>query len=332
MVRRSTVDRGPHPGAYADYGQLAGEHAHEGTEERTAGPWRGGGGRWLVWVLRGLVWLVLLVIGYRGVTAIIFSETIPTAAPAAPAHRGTDAFPVALASAYALAFGEVYLNANPASTRQRAGELATFLPAGSDPQLGWNQRGSLRLQSEQVAGVRVHDSHQGVVTLLARVNGQLMELGVPIYATSGRLAVSGEPAWLPAPARAALPPTSPVSSDSAAQAALMKQLPAFFQAYASGNQATLSRFLAPGATVTGLGGEVTFGALTGLTVPAGGRTRNAIATVRWRIRGPLAASQGPAGSGGPAGLEVTYALTIVRRGGTWYIRHIGSSTLDPGLP
>ncbi|MHB1434391.1 MAG: hypothetical protein ACYCVZ_20025, partial [Streptosporangiaceae bacterium] len=32
---------------------------------------RGAGGRWLVWALRGVAWLVVLLIGYRGVLAII---------------------------------------------------------------------------------------------------------------------------------------------------------------------------------------------------------------------------------------------------------------------
>ena len=59
------------------------------------------------------------------------------------------------------------------------------------------------------------DSH-AVVTLLAKVNGHLMELGVPIYATAAGLVVSGEPAWLPPPSavsvssRPALPPTRPL--------------------------------------------------------------------------------------------------------------------------
>ena len=54
----------------------------------------------------------------------------------------------------------------------------------------------------------------------------------------------------------------------------MNQLPAFFQAYASGDQATLGRFLAPGTSLTGLGGELAFGSLAGVTVPAGGDTRS----------------------------------------------------------
>lgn len=332
MVRRSTVERSPQPHAYADYGQQTGDLAHAGREEeRGPGSWRGAGGRWLVWVFRAVAWLVLLVIGYRGVTAIVFGETSSSSAPVAT-HRAGDVFPVMLARAYALQFGQVYLNANPVTSRERASQLAAFLPPGADPQLGWDRTGSLELQSEQVAGLRVRDSHRAVVTLLARVNGRLMELGVPIYASDGRLVVAGEPAWLPAPRRAAVPQSSPVSSDPATQSTLMRQLPAFFRAYASGNQVTLTRFLAPGTTVTGLAGSVVFDSLTGVTVPAGGRTRNALATVMWWV--PGSPSPGNAGTGhvSPAGLEMTYALTIVKRDGAWYIKHIGSPTLNPGLP
>ena len=91
----------------------------------------------------------------------------------------------------------MYLNADPATANQRASELATFLPAGADSQLGWNGNGSLVLQSEQVADVTVQDANHAVVTLLARVNGNLMELGVPVYYAGGALAVSGEPGLAP---------------------------------------------------------------------------------------------------------------------------------------
>lgn len=329
MVRRSTVDRSPQPDAYVDYVPETGDLAQGGNgRDRPAKAWRGAGGRWLVWLFRAVAWLALLVIGYRGVTAIVFGETIPSPAPVAP----RSAFPVAMASAYALQFGQVYLNASPAAAQRRASELAPFLPAGADPQLGWNQTGSLQLQSEQVAGVHVRNAHQAVVTLLALVNGRLMELGVPIYSSGRGLVVSAEPAWLPPPARASLPSPAAVSSDAATQSVLMKQLPAFFQAYASGNQDTLSRFLAPGTAVTGLGGMVAFGSLTGVIVPDGGPTRHIVATVLWKVPGSGAAGGTAAGQASPAGLDMSYALTIVKRGGAWYIRHIGSPALNPGSP
>jgi Conjugative transposon protein TcpC len=326
MGRRSTVDRSPQSDLYsADYVAGTGDLAQGGGQkDRTVSGWRGAGGRWLVWVFRVVVWLVLLLIGYRGVTAIMAGET--TSGAAAPTASPSNAFPSALAGAYALQFGQVYLNADPATANQRASELATFLPAGADSQLGWNGNGSLVLQSEQVADVAVKDANHAVVTLLARVNGNLMELGVPVYYTGGALAVSGEPAWLPAPAKAAVPTPTPPSSDTASQEELAKQLPAFFQAYASGDQATLGRFLAPGTTVTGLNGQLTFGSLAGVIVPAGGDTRHVIATVEWNVPGQVSS-----GTASPsAQLEMSYALTIVNKGGTWYISAIGPSFQTAG--
>ena len=334
MVRRSTVDRSPQPVVYgADYAAGTGDLAPGGgrTRARSAAGWRGAGGRWLVWVLRVVVWLVLLVVGYRGVMAIVLGET-PASRPA-PAHAtAASTFPTDLASAFAYQFGQVYLNASPATVGRRATQLAAFLPQGADPQLGWDGTGSLQLQSEQVAGIRVTDQHHAVVTLLARVNGQLMELAVPVYYSAGALTVSGEPAWLPAPPRATVPTASPANTDAATQAELMSQLPAFFQAYASGNQVTLGRFLAPGTQVTGLGGAAAFGSLTGVIVPNGGATRHVVATVVWRIPVP-GGTAGPAAKGPPsAGLEMSYALTIVKVSGSWYVSHVAASLQAAGPP
>jgi hypothetical protein len=75
--------------------------------------------------------------------------------------------------------------------------------------------------------------------------------------------------------------------------------------------------------VTGLGGDVTFGSLTSVAVPPGGSTRHISATVIWRIAGQGAAA-GP-GTARPqaAGFEMSYALTVTKRSGTWYVKSIG---------
>jgi hypothetical protein len=328
MVRRSTVDRSPQPDLYsAGYGPEAGDQPQGRTSKRprSGTSWRGAGGRWLVWTFRVVVWAVLLIIGYRGVMAIVLNETPPSHSHAARAVQAPG-FPVQEAGAYALQFGQVYLNASPATATQRASELAAFLPPGApDPQLGWNGGGSLSLQSEQVAGVQVADAQHAVVTLLARVNGKMMELGVPVYAAAGGLAISGEPAWLAAP-RQAVPPAPPVvNSDSAAESELMKQLPAFFSAYANGDQSTLDRFLAPGTSVTGLGGSVVYGSVTGVTAPVGGNVRHIVATVVWEIPGQAVKGTRPGNMA--ASLEMTYALNIVRQHGTWYVQSIAPATM-----
>ena len=335
MVRRAAVDRSPQ--SVVDYDPAAAGTA-PGTQPaagRVSGTWRGAGGRWLVWLFRGIAWLVVIVVGYNGVVAIVTREASPPAPAPAAAARGAG-FPVSEAAAYVLQFGQVYLNASPAAAAQRASELAAFLPPGTDPQLGWNGSGVLRLGAEYVAGVKAADAHHAVVTLLAQVNGHLMELGVPVYSDGRGLAVSGEPAWLPAPQHAAVPSSSVTTSDSATQAVLMNQLPSFFQAYASGNQVTLARFLAPGTAISGLGGQVTFGSVTGVTVPPGGATRDITATVLWRVPSPPVPARRFAAAGQPppaaAGVEVTYELTVEQSNGTWYVKDISPSSQPTGPP
>lgn len=289
-------------------------------------PWSGSGGRWLMWTMRVVLWAAILIIGYRGVMAIVLNET-PSAnsTSAAPASPGS-AFPVSLGSAYALQFGQVYLNFSPDNASERERQLAAFIPANVrslQPEFGWNSAGTMRLDAEQVAGVDVRDAHTAVVTLLATVNGHLMELGVPLYASGGGIVVSGEPAWLPAPSAATPPSTHEPSSDSAAQNALSGQLPAFFQAYASGDQATLNRFLAPGVSISGLGGAVRFGSIASITVPQGDTTRDITVTVNWVLPGQV--------SQVVPQLAATYDMSVVeQQSGRWYVREIRASTQPMG--
>lgn len=294
------------------------------------GSWPGAGGRWLRWPLRAVLWTALLVIAFRGLTAIIFSSS---PAPAGGTRPGTGGeFPVSLAEAYAAEFGRVYLGFSPQSLGQREQALAAFVPASvsaANPSLGWNGAGQLNLQSLQVAGIKVEDPQHAVVTLLALLSGQLMELGVPVAATGSGLVVSGEPAWLPAPPRISPPPVQR-GSDQVAQRQLMNELPAFFQAYASGDSVALNRFLAHGAAVSGLGGAVIFDQISALHVPPGGTTRQITVTVTWQLPEPpgtvMAGTQGVTSK-----LEMSYGMSVVDlQDGKWYVKGIGASSETVG--
>ena len=333
MVRRSTLERSARSAEHGLGYEADPDYAEPTTTGRSRPTriWGGSGGRWLVWTFRVIAWAVLLLIGFRGVMAIVSGDSSTgAAAPAAPTQPATS-FPVTLADAYALQFGQVYLNYSPGQANQRATALSAFLPAGSDSQLGWNGTGSSVLQSEQVASTDVSGTQHAVVTLLARVNGTLMELGVPIYAASGGLVVSGAPAWLPAPSRAIPPSSAPVNTDPTAAAQLTTLLSAFFPAYASGNEVTLTRFVTPGANVTGLNGAVIYNSLAGVTVPQGGLTRHIIATVVWSVPARNASGQ-VVDSGSAAQLNMSYALTVEDRSGTWYVTNISTATGSPGAP
>jgi Conjugative transposon protein TcpC len=325
MVRRTTLDRrGPQSDVHAGGSELPPPGQARGAPDRSPATWRGAGGRWAVWIMRVLVWAVLLIIGVRGVIAIALNQKTPSGSTATIAGKAGPArsFPAGVAEAYALQFASVYLNVNQSTAGQRAQQLAGFLPGGSDPQLGWNRAGSLSLQSAQVAGIDVRDRQHAVVTVLARVNDRLMELGVPVYAAGGGMVVSGQPAWLPAPAQ--ISPPAPVSqnSDPTGTAALQAQLPAFFQAYASGDSATIARFLAPGAAVTGLGGAVTYSSIATLYVPAGGDTRQITVSVVWQIP----AQKGAA----PVQLPMTYDMTVVSQNANWYVKSVRASAQPIG--
>jgi hypothetical protein len=338
MARRALLERSDQLTADDEALQL--RQPRSARPDQVMPHWRGAGGRWLVWVARAIAWAALLLIGYRGVLAIIQGPApsparSDNAASGSRVISGGTQFPVTEAEAYALEFGHAYLNFSPATAAARSASLASFLPPGYDRSLGWNGAGTQRMLDEQVASVSVTGKHTAVVTLLALLShGKMLELGVPIYAANGGMSVSGEPALLPGPAKAAPPVATPPTSDQATEAALQGQLPAFFQAYASGDQATLARFSARGAHIRGLGGDVSLAAVDSVHVPAGGSSRQVVVTVTWDLAS-AAPAKNPAKkpakkvatvSAAPAAFEMTYQLTIVRQGGSWDIRSIGAST------
>ena len=93
-------------------------------------PWRGSGGRWVVWTFRFVVWAVLLIVGYPRGHRHRDAGQNSSGSSGAPAADPIKGFPVAMAEAYALQFGSVYLNFSPADADQRAKALAAFLPPG----------------------------------------------------------------------------------------------------------------------------------------------------------------------------------------------------------
>ena len=326
MVRRSSVagfGSGVESAAYGDESPTMADRAAPAAKS----PWRGGGGRWLVWPMRVILWVGILVIGYRGIMAIVLNETPASTNSTAPAPTASSSsFPVTLGEAFAMQFGAAYLNFNPATATQRAKQLAEFIPANVSsvqPQFGWNGGGIWRLSSEQVVGIDVRSANTAVVTLLATVNSHLMELGVPLYASGDKIVVSGQPATLAAPS-VATPPSAPaVTSDSAAQSALSSQLPAFFQAYGSGDQATLNRFLAQGVSISGLDGAVVYSSIAGIVVPQGGATRNITVTVNWTLPEQVRT--------GVPQLAQTYDMTVIdQQSGKWYVKEIRASTQPMG--
>jgi hypothetical protein len=281
-------------------------------------------------VFRIVLWTVLLLIGYRGIAAIVMGEPGPGGSPAASAAANgggqSGQFPATLAKAYALQFGQVYLNFREANAAHRSRSLAAFLPPGSDPMFGWNGAGTRTLQSEQVAGIRITGAHRAVVTLLAKVNGGLIELGVPIYSNGSRMVVSGYPALLPAPAQASPPRAAGAHFDPVAGHSLRSVLPAFFRDYASQGAVRHGVATEAGKSLRGLGGAVRFGGISRLRVSAAtGDTRHLTVTVVWKVGARQAAGQ----VAQPAKLSMSYEMTVVRHRASWLVRSISASAIQP---
>jgi hypothetical protein len=292
------------------------------------GSWHGGGGRWLLWPLRVVLWGTLLVIAFRGITAIVFNTASVPAVGGTGPQSATGQFPVTLAEAYAAEFGRVYLSFSPQNQGQREQALTAFVPASvsaANPDLGWNGTGQLNLQAEQVAGITVQDPRHAVVTLLVLINGQLMQLGVPVAASGRGVVVSGEPAWLSAPPQISPPPPALGRSDPVAQSQLMNELPAFFQAYANSDSAALNRFEVRGVSLTGLSGAVAFDSIGALHVPPGGATRQITVAVIWQLPDQSGSVAGNPGM--TSKLEMKYSMSVVDlQSGKWYVKEIGATT------
>ena len=67
MVRKATLDRGLRPEEPLRRRSRHGRRTRRADRARPS-QWRGAGGRWMVWVFRVVIWAVLLIIGFRGVT------------------------------------------------------------------------------------------------------------------------------------------------------------------------------------------------------------------------------------------------------------------------
>ncbi|GAA2283352.1 hypothetical protein GCM10010149_30310 [Nonomuraea roseoviolacea subsp. roseoviolacea] len=329
MARRSTVQHGP---------RIAGDPELSARPELSdydlppsrrprRGRWSGGGGRWLVWMGRAILWALIVVIVVNGVRAPFERFTQQNApAPNASPATGTG-FPTQRGMAFAAQFAGVYLNFSPADATSRQGKLAAFLAEGMAPQLGWDGNGKFAAVAIQPYDIKADDAHNAVVSVAFQSGTRRMLLSVPIYYSGddagGRFVVSGRPAILPAPAPADLPQVAAAETDDVAEAELKPQMEGFFKDYASGDAAGLQRYLAVGASVPSFGGAFTFGGLQDLVVPVGGATREVEAVVVWVVPGASPSADAGADASAAAGrIEQAYRLTVEKQGDKWYVKDI----------
>ena len=124
MARRALLERSPE--LTADY-EAPPRQPHSVRPAQATAQWGGAGGRWLIWVARAVAWAVVLLIGYRGVLAIVQGPAARAPAASGKLQSGSGQFPVTAAEAYALQFGDLYLNFTPATAAARP-NAKVFVP------------------------------------------------------------------------------------------------------------------------------------------------------------------------------------------------------------
>ncbi|WP_155347093.1 conjugal transfer protein [Acrocarpospora pleiomorpha] len=324
MARRSTVQQDP---------RIAGDPESYPLPDLDSAPvrrrgWSGGGGRWLVWVGRAILWALIIVIVVNGVRAPFerFTQGQNAAAPTTPEDAG---FPVQEAAGFASQFAAVYLNFDATNPDQRDERLTAFLPLGGERRFGWNgygrmSAGAIQFQSIDVAA----DNVNATVVVSFQSGSKRWLLSVPVYHSGDRFVVTGRPALLPAPAVADLPAVADPDRDNSLENQLRPTLEGFFKAYASGNTAELRLYATDGATIEGLGGSFELAQLTDVIVPVGGESsRTVTAVVVWAVPSGAAAAQpstDPAAdpAAQSAGLEQAYQLSMERQGEKWLVGRI----------
>ncbi|MGH8901442.1 MAG: conjugal transfer protein [Egibacteraceae bacterium] len=274
-----------------------------------------GGGRWLVWIGRVVLWGTVVVLLLNGI-ASLRRPVGPAPAPAASPTVGAS-FPVKAAEAFAARFAHDYLTWDAAAPDVRAEAIAPYLAGDVDRQLGWASIGQQIAVLVLPTRTDVVSDNTALVTVAAQITGlnapRWVYLQVPVYADSPeQFLVTDAPALVPPPGKATPPPEPLLPTDPTVADQLREPLIAFFKAYAGSTPSELSYLLAPGAQIGTLNSTATFEDLQ-LTVPEGEDRRDVVAEVRWSDR--VTSST----------FTQTYQVTVVRReDGRWYIEKLGA--------
>jgi hypothetical protein len=328
MARRSTLEQvaGDHePSAYpaSDLDQMPAPR--RGASRRFR--WSGGGGRWLLWIGRLVLWAVIIVILINGIRAPFERFTQGEPAGTAPTASPGAGFPTEAAVSFAQQFAAAYLNFDAANPNVRRERLKPFLPDAAHDQFGWNGFGRMQAGAIQLSSVDVQDANNAVITLMVQSGERRWLFSVPVYAEDNRFVVSQRPALLPAPPPAQLPAVPQPEHDEATAAELTPQLKGFFEAFASGDPEQLRRYVAAGVDIQGFQGAFTLAQLKQVIVPPGGTTRSVTAIVVWAVPAaqptteptaqPTDAPVDPPGS-----LEQAYQLTVEKQGDKWFVKDV----------
>ncbi|MGH7747883.1 MAG: conjugal transfer protein [Candidatus Dormibacteria bacterium] len=220
------------------------------------------------------------------------------------------------AETFAARYAVDYLTYDEAHPEVRTQALAADLPPGGDTTAGWDRHGTEAATTALPMAAMTTDATHGLVTVAVEVvaagTTRWEYLQVPIARQGSAFMVTAAPARVAGPTVASAQAPSTTSGDDQLAAELRPTLTSFFTAYAGGD---VTYYLAPGASLHGLAGAVTFAGVSSVDVPAGaGDHCTAQVGVRWTD---------PASG---ATLTQSYRLSLVRLDGRWYVQSLAGAS------
>lgn len=290
------------------------------------------GGRAGVVVVRVFAIAVVTILMLAGGKSIFFPPQIPdptTVTNVVKKRLGVTNFPADSGKAFVTSFAKVYLTIDPASPNSNdvfAPYMSSSLAASMTSSSGIKTTQTVT-EGPIIAEVKSVDDSNAIYTVAAKLNSSKnwVYVDVPVYYDSNNVgfAISGMPAFTPAPTKITAPPAgSPFEQDTKLAADIKSSvMEQFFPAWASSNTAGINLIVLESANSEakiGLANSVKYVSIQAFTVEQkqpedpSENTRKAQATIVWAS---------------PTDAEITYTqqynLTLFRQpDNRWYIKEL----------
>lgn len=238
------------------------------------------GGRKKILILQITVYAVLGMILLAGAKTIFLPNTGPTPNQIIMTVKkslGVTEFPTSRGEGFVAAFSDVYLTLNNNGVAERNTALAPYMPLSVIQEQSFQQSGPATqavTAGPYVTSVKSVDNNNAVYTVATQINdGIWIYMDVPVYFDSENdsFAVSGSPAFTPAPEQAAVPaqPKSWTTDDKAVVDAFMPNAELFFTAWSKSDKKAMNAYITEDADTTassGLNGSARFSRISSLHV------------------------------------------------------------------
>ena len=274
--------------------------AKAGKAPKDKGPSSFSGGRAGVMIVRVVALVVVAVLMLAGAKSLFFPPQIPdptTVTNVVKKRLGVTNFPTENGQAFVTSFARIYFTVDPANSNSNdvyAPYMSSNLVSSMTASSGAASKQTIT-EGPIVSGVKSIDDANAVYTVGAKLStGNWMYVNIPVYYDKDNVgfAVSGLPAFAPAPAKITVPQAeSPFSPDGkladTIKSSVMEQ---FFPAWASSNTAGINLIVLANANSEakmGLSNSVKFVSIQSFTVEQkqpdapDETTRKAQATVVW---------------------------------------------------